>query len=88
MLIAASRTDMSSSNYADALKRLADRGGSGNVTDLARETPGYDATKFTGQNYASQTHGPSVHIAEAEPLTGSPSTSTMRDLARQALDHL
>ncbi|QUG99599.1 hypothetical protein HUO13_01230 [Saccharopolyspora erythraea] len=88
VLIATARADMASPSAAKALNGLAERNGSGNVTPLAHETAGYQHISFTGKHYASHPRESAVHIAETEPLTGNPSAATMRELAKQALEHL
>ncbi|MDA3630648.1 hypothetical protein OU415_34835 [Saccharopolyspora sp. WRP15-2] len=88
VLIATARADMVSPSAAESLNGLAERNGSGNVTPLAGETAGYQHISFAGKHYASHPRDSAVHIAETEPVTGNPSPATMRELARQALEHI
>ena len=45
--------DMPDAAGAAALKSLADRPGTGNITELSKEQPRYCGVRFTGQHYAS-----------------------------------
>ncbi|WP_243790428.1 hypothetical protein [Saccharopolyspora gloriosae] len=84
MLVAVSWTDMPTSGTARKLRRLADRHGTGNISDLGREIPALGAPRFTGLNYDSRQSRTTVLIAEVEPWNGSPSSADMDGVATLA----
>lgn len=84
-LIATSHIKMASSEGATSLKGLTDRNDSGNVNTLAADTYIGNNVSFTGQHYASSRKGAELLVAEAEPLTGSINSATLKILAEHAI---
>ena len=60
--------DMPDAAGVAALKSLADRPGTGNITELSKEQPRYRGVRFTGQQYASLQDDTTVINVQAEPL--------------------
>lgn len=59
---------MPDASSAAAYKKLADTGGTGNITELSRNTGPYQKVKYTGQFYASGLDGLSVWNVQMQPV--------------------
>ena len=68
MLVAVAWVDMPDEAGAIKLKRLLDRPGTGNITELSRERRRYRNLRFDGEHYASRREGATVLDAQAEPV--------------------
>ena len=68
VLVAIAWVDMPEVAQAIELKRLIDRHGTGNVTELSRERGRYRNVRFTGEHYASRMEDTTVVNAQAEPV--------------------
>lgn len=69
---------------AQALKRLDDTYGTGNVNPIAARFLGLGGVTFTGKYYDSRLSGAMTVIAEAEPVTGAPTAETLESVAQVA----
>lgn len=85
MLCAVAWTDMPSPDLAARLLAMADRPGTGNLTELSKEGGRYPGTPFTGKHYASKTDGRTTVIAQTEPLAMRPSPALLTQVAQHAL---
>lgn len=79
VLVAVAWVDMPDAAQAAALKRLVDRPGTGNVTELSKDQRRYRSVRFTGQHYTSLEDGMTVVNTQAEPVDG---TATAVSLAQ------
>jgi hypothetical protein len=86
ILVAVSWTRMPDHAQAAALQQLADRSGTGNVTELSRDLATYRTTRFTGAHYTSDVNGSTTVIAEAETLDGGASSGSLDGAAQQGLE--
>ena len=68
VLVAVAWVDMPDEANAIKLKRLLDRPGTGNITELSRERRRYRNVRFDGEHYASRREGATVVNAQAEPV--------------------
>jgi hypothetical protein len=83
--IAVAWVDMPNEAQAVELKRLVDRHGTGNITELNRERGGqYRNVRFTGEHYASGHEDTTVINAQAEPVGGAARAVELTELARSA----
>ena len=85
VLVAVAWVDMPSTAQAVALKRLVDRPGSGNITELSREGGRYRNVRFTGMSYASRIIDNTVINAQAEPVGGGALAVELATIARGAI---
>ncbi|MFC4943951.1 hypothetical protein [Pseudonocardia sp. GCM10023141] len=69
VLVAVAWVDMPDEAQASELRRLMDRDGTGNVTELSRESGKYRDVRFTGDFYRSTLDGVTVINAAAEPTS-------------------
>jgi hypothetical protein len=72
ILVAISWVDMRSVSLAQKYKRLVDRSGTGNVTELSRDSGPYKNVRFSGDFYISGIGGTSVWNAQAQPVVPTP----------------
>lgn len=68
LLVPVSWVEMPDAASARALKQLVDGNGTGNVTELSRESGRYRAVRYTGDVYASRRKGTVVVNAQAQPV--------------------
>jgi hypothetical protein len=68
VLVAISWVDMPSAQLAGQFKRLVDTGGTGNVTELSRDTGSYQDVSFSGAFYQSGITGTAVWNVQAQPV--------------------
>lgn len=85
VLVAVAWVDMPDAAEAAELKRLVDRHGTGNVTELNRERGPYRDVRFTGEHYASRREGATVVNAQAEPVGRVARVAELAELAGSAL---
>ncbi|MFC9250664.1 hypothetical protein [Amycolatopsis thailandensis] len=79
MIVATATVTMPSADQAERLRELADRPGTGNITELT--------TGFDGRHYASRVVGTIVTITQAKAqFFGDPSSKALRQAAQAALD--
>jgi hypothetical protein len=71
VLVAVAWVDMPDVRQARAFKELVDRDGTGNITELSRETGPYQDVRFTGDHYASIRDDTTVINAQAQPVRRS-----------------
>jgi hypothetical protein len=57
---------------ATELKALLDRYGTGNVTELSRESGRFRRVRFSGRAYVSRRDGDTVTNAQAQPVAPGP----------------
>jgi hypothetical protein len=76
VLVAISWVDMSNTALAEQYKHLVDSPGTGNVTELTRDSGPYRNVRFTGDFYTSGIVGTAVWDAEVQPVTQLPTTVT------------
>jgi hypothetical protein len=67
-LVAISWVDMPTAQLAGQYKRLVDTGGTGNVTELSRDTGPYQDVSFSGAFYQSGSTGTAVWNVQAQPV--------------------
>ena len=79
VLVAVAWVDMPGSEQARAFKRLVDRDGTGNITELSRETGRYRNVRFTGDHYVSAHEDVTVINAQAEPVGRSRAAVTLAE---------
>jgi hypothetical protein len=72
VLVAISRVDMRGVAAAKKYKHLVDRWGTGNVTELSRQTGPYRSVRFNGKNYISGRERTAVWNAQAQPISPTP----------------
>jgi hypothetical protein len=80
VLFAVAWVDMPDVRQARMFKDLVDRDGTGNITELSRETGPYQDVRFTGDHYASIREDATVINAQAQPVRRS---RTTEDLAKR-----
>lgn len=67
-LVPVAWVEMPTEAEARSLDRLLDRDGTGNITELSRESGRYRTVRYTGAAYASDRNGTVVVNAQAEPV--------------------
>ncbi len=72
VLVAISWADMPSARLAGEYKRLVDAGGTGNITELSRDTGSYQNVSFSGAFYLSGITGTAVWNVQAQPVQPVP----------------
>jgi len=80
VLVALSWVGMPNASSAAAYKSLVDIGGTGNITELSRDTDPYRAIKYDGQFYASGLDASSVWNIQVQPVGAIPTAFTTRIL--------
>jgi hypothetical protein len=85
VLVAVAWVDMPTQAQAAEFKRLVDRHGTGNITELDRERGRYRNLRFTGEHYASSREGTTVINAQAEPVGRVARVVELTELARSAV---
>lgn len=85
MLVAVSWTDMPTAENAGQLREKTDKPGTGNITELSKESNKYPGVPFTGSHYASTVNDRTTVIAQAEPLLKAPSADLLKNTAKLAL---
>jgi hypothetical protein len=81
ILIGISRVDMPNADAASRYKKLVDRGGTGNVTELWREKKQYRNRPPHDYMYSSGFDGPTtVWNSQVEPVTWSPSPRVLAEI--------
>ena len=73
--------EMPDAEAANDLKRLVDRPGTGNVTELSKEDGPYQDVRYSGWYYRSDVDGATFRSVQAEPLAGNDGS---REVARKA----
>jgi hypothetical protein len=68
VLVALSWVGMPSAASATAYKKLVDKGGTGNITELSRDTGPYRTIKYSGEFYTSGLDGSSVWNVQLQPV--------------------
>lgn len=84
VLVAVSRVDMPGAGEASELKTLVDAGGTGNVTELSRESGPYRDVRFTGEGYTSSLSGPTVQNTQVQPVGWSAGDSILHEILGDA----
>ncbi len=74
VLVALSWVGMPDASSAAEYKKLVDTGGSGNITELSRDTGPYRTVKYDGQFYKSGIDGSSVWNMEVQPVGQVPAS--------------
>jgi hypothetical protein len=82
ILVAVSRVDMPSVADAKRYKRLVDKSGTGNVTELSRETGPYRQVRYTGDLYTSNINGVTVRNTQVQPVGWSPGVRILQEINR------
>lgn len=72
VLVALSWVGMPNASSATAYKSLVDAGGTGNITELSRDTGPYQAVKYNGQFYTSKLDASTVWNVEVQPVGAIP----------------
>ena len=72
MLVAISWVDMPTSSLAEQYKSLVDKPGTGNITELSRETGPYQKVVFNGNYYLSGVIGTAVWNVQVQPIGSVP----------------
>ncbi len=83
VLVAVAWVDMPDADQARAFKRLVDRHGTGNITELSRETRRYRNVRFSGEYYASVRNDSTVINVQAQPVSRA---GAGLDLAEQVVE--
>jgi hypothetical protein len=73
--------EMPDAEAANDLKRLVDRPGTGNVTELSKADGPYQDVRYSGWYYRSDVDGATFRSVQAEPLAGNDGS---REVARKA----
>lgn len=79
VLVAVAWVDMPDVRLAREFKELVDRDGTGNITELSRETGPYQDVRFTGDHYASIRDETTVINSQAQPLRRSRPATALAD---------
>jgi hypothetical protein len=74
VLVALSWVGIPDASSATEYKKLVDKGGTGNITELSRDTGGYRAVKYYEQFYKSGLDGSSVWNMEVQPVGQIPAS--------------
>lgn len=74
VLVALSWVGMPNASSAAEYKKLVDTGGTGNITELSRDTGPYRAIKYDRKFYTSGLDGSSVYNVELQPVGPIPTT--------------
>jgi hypothetical protein len=85
VLVAVSSVAMPDRAGAGAYKRLVDRHGTGNVTELTREQGRYRSVRFLGRPYGSRPDGLVVTNVQAQPVDRGPGDAVLRMMMETAL---
>lgn len=85
VLVAVASVDMPDVALANELKRLVDRSGTGNVTELSRERGRYRNVRFDGEHYASRQEDVTVVNAQAQPVGATARAAELAALVRAAV---
>lgn len=80
VLVAISWVDMRTVAQTEQYKQLVDAAGTGNVTELTRESGPYRDVQFNGKNYISGINGTAVWNAEVQPVGSLPAAAVGRIL--------
>jgi hypothetical protein len=88
VVVSVTRVRMPDTTTARDLRALADRNGSGNVSDLLREGVTYPGApeRLSSAEYASAVSGPTVTIAESSWVHAGGSSATVDKLATDGLE--
>lgn len=79
VLVAVAWVDMPDVRRARMFKDLVDRGGTGNITELSRETGPYQDVRFTGDHYTSISEDTTVINVQAQPVRRSRATDDLAE---------
>jgi hypothetical protein len=79
VLVAVAWVAMPGVQQAREFKELVDRDGTGNITELSRETGPYQDVRFTGDHYASIRDEMTVINAQAQPVRTSRATTDLAE---------
>lgn len=85
VLVAVAVVAMPDRAGALAYRRLVDRHGTGNVTELSRERGRYRRVRFTGHPYASDRDGEVVVNVQAQPVARGPAGAVLAELLETAV---
>lgn len=85
VLVAIASVTMPDERSAAELKALLDRYGTGNVTELSRESGRFRRVRFTGQAYASRRDGDTVTNAQAQPVAPGPIGRRLTEIVTNAV---
>lgn len=84
VLVAVAVVGMPDASGAAAYQRLVDRHGTGNVTELSRESGRYRRVRFVGVPYGSERDGEVVVNVQAQPVGRGPGAAVLAELVRTA----
>jgi hypothetical protein len=82
-LLAVAWVDMPDEAQALQYKRLVDRHGTGNITELTKEGGRYARVQWTGEHYASTIDGATVVNVQAEPVGRAAQLTRLAQMAAQ-----
>lgn len=85
VLVAIASVRMPDERTAAELKALLDRYGTGNLTELSRQSGRYRRVRFTGQAYASRRDGDTVTNAQAQPVAPGPIGRRLTEIVTNAV---
>jgi hypothetical protein len=83
VLLAVAWVDMPDEAQALQYKRLVDRHGTGNITELTKEGGPYARVQWTGNHYASTIDGATVVNVQAEPVGRTAQLTRLAEVAAQ-----
>lgn len=78
-LVAISWVDMPTSSMAEKYKHLVDTPGTGNITELSRDSGPYKDIQFTGKYYLSGIVGTAVWNVQVQPV-GAVATNVLKEI--------
>lgn len=84
VLVAVSYVEMPDAGGAAAYKRLVDRQGTGNVTELTRDVGSYRKYAYSGYGYTSALDGTAVRNTQVLPVGWTPAAAVLRALGESA----
>ncbi|OLT00104.1 hypothetical protein BJF90_07385 [Pseudonocardia sp. CNS-004] len=79
VLVAVAWVDMPDARQAREFKDLVDGHGTGNITELSRESGPYRDVRFTGEHYASVLEDSTVINAQAQPVRATRAASDLAE---------
>ena len=86
ILVAFSWVEMPTQSEAARLKTLVDTGGTGNVTELSRDTWRYRNVKFAGLGYDSDIEGRAVWNVQVQPVARRTRNVLLNEIRKDVLE--
>jgi len=86
ILASFSWVEMPTTDEATRLLKLVDAAGTGNVTELSRETGRHRSVRYTGQSYISDINKQAVWNAQVQPVGWAPAPALLDEIRDDVLN--